>query len=513
LLGRVTFWQEGVSPTANTTLPRSELVRDIIDAAAREEFVLLKGPPGCGKTSLLMILEHELGGMGRNVLRVSMPAVRDGTTNEDCNISAMEQMVDWIASLNRGGQLPSDPPGILLCDEIHRMYRTGFWDEFLKRGYLTKFNVRIIAAATRVYVAEHDSPVKIVKFSFDKLRLSDEEAKNLMELHRFGLRHLFEAFEYPGCQDAVQGAIIEQCAGHAFAIAHSLRRLDEAAKHEGNRSADKLIAELLSRNFANSYTRIWSESNQRIFRFGKVAMEELQAAFLNDTKEISSELQKLLNKMFITSCQDTTTTKTWATLKPKFLSPLTYRRFLNYLFPYGGDPTYKPNSIRDLVLAALGCFRKELVRNNNNAGRNTLAKEGGLQHMFYAALTEVLSPVTEVVSEMSAIMPERNGHGKGELDFYVNSTLFYGIELMRNGDRLQEHKERFKPGGKYFTPHIRDYVLVDFLRPGYVPRSWVQNRLVVVFECDFSGAKVLEGVYHNNGNFNKAVCLGKVEFK
>ena len=60
--------------------------------------------------------------------------------------------------------------------------------------------------------------------------------------------------------------------------------------------------------------------------------------------------------------------------------------------------------------------------------------------MFFKGLKSCLPAATEVVSEMSAILPDRGDRKKGELDFFVNSVYFYWFELMRHGRNFKEHR-------------------------------------------------------------------------
>jgi DNA polymerase III delta prime subunit len=510
--GRVTaLLQDGVVVTASNTLPRSKLVTEIIQASERDPFVILKGPPGCGKTSLLMLLEHELLRQGRNVIKIDMPDQDSGGLTGQATIEHAVSI-----ELDRQPWVQGDPDRILLCDEIHRLYKKKFWDKFIKSAYLTKHHVHIIGAATRRYITKSASPVAATKFDFDKLRLSHEESTQLIRsVVDACLPSLRQAFQNERCFEDVAAAVNEQCAGHAFAITHSLRALDDHARLLRNKSSEVLIAELLSRRVASSYTRIWTSNSME--QFPKKVRDEVQAAYLDDSKRVSTIVQESLNKLFITYGQDTRPKK-WGQLKESFISPLACRRFMNFAFTYGGPDGYVPKTIKELVLAALAKFRRILVKNNNKASTtNELGKEGGLQHMFFAALVEVLPPSTEVVSEMSAILPKRKGHAKGELDFYVNSVLYFGIELMRGGKRLAEHLARFestgthKSTGKYFTPKIKEHCVVDFVLPGFKPRKWPKGRLVVEFKKRFRGATLWEGSYEGDVEIGHA-CVGDVDF-
>eukprot|EP01132_Coremiostelium_polycephalum_P011619 gene11619-14227_t len=52
----------------------------------------------------------------------------------------------------------------------------------------------------------------------------------------------------------------------------------------------------------------------------------------------------------------------------------------------------------------------------------------------------------------------------GLMDFYINSTLKWGLELTRQGSKLENHLARFQPGGLYynFMDKVDDYLVLDF---------------------------------------------------
>ena len=52
------------------------------------------------------------------------------------------------------------------------------------------------------------------------------------------------------------------------------------------------------------------------------------------------------------------------------------------------------------------------------------------------------------------------GTTRGRADFYMKSKK-WAIELLRNGDRLEEHVKRFTQGGKYSHLDIDDYIVLD----------------------------------------------------
>lgn len=52
----------------------------------------------------------------------------------------------------------------------------------------------------------------------------------------------------------------------------------------------------------------------------------------------------------------------------------------------------------------------------------------------------------------------------GEIDFYLNSSLSWGIELLVNGDGIGEYISRFTPpNGRYVALAVSDYTVLIFV--------------------------------------------------
>ncbi|TDL27128.1 hypothetical protein BD410DRAFT_486230 [Rickenella mellea] len=79
--------------------------------------------------------------------------------------------------------------------------------------------------------------------------------------------------------------------------------------------------------------------------------------------------------------------------------------------------------------------------------------EAQFQHEFYRACFDL--------SKGQVITFPEFGTAKGRADFYIPS-MKWGIELLRNGDRLEEHVCRFNSTGKYGkTLPLTDYIILD----------------------------------------------------
>ena len=97
-------------------------------------------------------------------------------------------------------------------------------------------------------------------------------------------------------------------------------------------------------------------------------------------------------------------------------------------------------------------------------------KDAVFQHLFTEGLASFTRPDCSICPELSKIFPATttpNTQQKtlGEIDVYVNSSLRWGIELLVNGDGIEEHISRFShPNGKYVALAVNDYAVVDIRR-------------------------------------------------
>ena len=73
----------------------------------------------------------------------------------------------------------------------------------------------------------------------------------------------------------------------------------------------------------------------------------------------------------------------------------------------------------------------------------------------------------------------------------MNGELKFGIELLKQGDRIGEHIARFGDDGKYAPLQVKDYAVVDFRpmingEPTKVQRQ--EHRITVFLSEDFNTA-------------------------
>lgn len=125
-------------------------------------------------------------------------------------------------------------------------------------------------------------------------------------------------------------------------------------------------------------------------------------------------------------------------------------------------PYQKFQSVEDLSFIALQDFRKVYLRSDEvrlSSGGLRKPVESQYRDEFYRSCFEILGRKIFLIPEFSTPGCE------GRIDFFIKSTK-WGVECIREGDRLQKHIERFLPGGSYYSMIERgemvQHLLIDF---------------------------------------------------
>jgi hypothetical protein len=146
---------------------------------------------------------------------------------------------------------------------------------------------------------------------------------------------------------------------------------------------------------------------------------------------------------------------------PPYFSLLIHSRFVEYYLHIYNPipfPLDKFPSLSTLCEAVLRKFsRKNLLASVNTSQRpfaNSRPPEAQFQDEWYRAFYSVVGHGVAISSEWSRA-------GDGRIDFRIIDPT-WGIELLRDGDRLTEHCDRFRHHGAYHT-WITDGLIEDWL--------------------------------------------------
>lgn len=121
----------------------------------------------------------------------------------------------------------------------------------------------------------------------------------------------------------------------------------------------------------------------------------------------------------------------------------------------------KHGTVRELCFEALQSFSPNQLRNHprkpkpGSRALDAPAPEAQYQAELYRTLHVVTGGRCIIHSEFSYTT-------RGKVDFFLNEKT-WGIEVMREGGRLQNHIDRFKPDGPYGSwKLVKDWVVLDF---------------------------------------------------
>ena len=145
-------------------------------------------------------------------------------------------------------------------------------------------------------------------------------------------------------------------------------------------------------------------------------------------------------------------------IKYRFASPL-HERYVEWLLLEKEGLIRAPN-ITKFVIKVLKLFSpknlkpREDLKSSGSPPQSI--PEAQFQHEFYRACYEYTKGLVLTFPEC--------GTAKGRIDFFIRSKK-WGIELLRNGDKLAAHDDRFTQGeyGKWIEEGMMDdYIMIDF---------------------------------------------------
>jgi hypothetical protein len=125
-------------------------------------------------------------------------------------------------------------------------------------------------------------------------------------------------------------------------------------------------------------------------------------------------------------------------------------------------PFHKYPTIQDLCLKVVQRFSSVRLRDSRDGQQlgptgRPRPSEAAFQDEFYRCYWNVVGPGIGISSKWA-------GTGQGRIDFRIVDPG-WGIELLRDGDWLQDHCSRFSQNGSYYSwiqrGLLRDWILLD----------------------------------------------------
>lgn len=131
-------------------------------------------------------------------------------------------------------------------------------------------------------------------------------------------------------------------------------------------------------------------------------------------------------------------------------------------------------------------LRLSLTRSSDD--ENAPIWEAQWQSEFYLATAQLLPPGVTISPEVGKIFDS-----DGRLDFIINGSRGWGVELVRNSSTLAKHVSRFANGhGMVENGTVKDWVVLDFCLPSSTPRPEHQQLRVwrIVYDEAYASATI-----------------------
>ena len=403
--------------------------------------VIMSSPAGTGKTSSLeMFSKRNIPDM--NIVYVKM-------NQEQSGIDALAQFgLDLSGATCKVDSRYGNKTTVFLLDDAQWRYGEAMlWDKLMKHEDFTPNHIRILVSATH-YLGGGQSPSEFnsisdgAKIPFDHLLLSEEESKRFLKDYlnfRFGFDELVQI-------------IVNDCGGNIGALRVAHDDLDESFRLWVN---EHLTFEVVSSHYLSS------KLLGRMSRcFGTAPLNGLETEMMGTIRELLFSQRK---EYTILPDQFANLVKygilSYHENKLSFMSPLAKRYFMSYFYPSRGS--VPPTNLLELVKWVIQNMSANILQ-QSVVDESKIPKEAMFQHLFMSGVIASTPSNIAIHPELSRVIGD-TARINGEIDFFINGSLRWGVELLIQGSGVGEHISRFEADIEKYAPLLmKDYIIVDF---------------------------------------------------
>ncbi|GAM23040.1 hypothetical protein SAMD00019534_062150 [Acytostelium subglobosum LB1] len=504
---------EGITIGSRNTLPRHNTVKKLYDYVSKHHLVLLRAPPFSGKTSITQLLEQFIIDNHGDTYVRRYSFVWSQKSNEDFETS-WEHFAG--TSWNAITSLASEHPVFLIVDETQLTYTQinqplhQFWTKM--KGLvqiwstLPKLSILLVSAYYQRYIDGLCTPVNIVHcLGIDHLNFSESELSEFLQEKSLSRKRTKLPFT-----PELQSLLWEMTSGHVGLVVMALKGLNNRFKDKAKEQIidpSEIRLYLHSKQFYDSAKG--SRAYQRPNQFSKQENEVLSSMLLSLQRSqlfsapFGAPIQSLVKKGAIVPDiistpmdVDTPTSSSSLQVSPqdlitendeddededededdeddeddfmhddaqtstfKFVCPLLRTLYYTELFGSKVSESYQPTDFGDFIYHSLVRMRSSILLGSQQAlehksvetKRDSKPNEQVWQNEFFHAATKLVGTNIHISPNVGPCFKST-----GYVDFYINGGKKWAIELLREGEpaTLDEHINRFLPGGKY-------YIMVD----------------------------------------------------
>jgi len=449
---KASFIQDSQIPVDGITsdrksINRESLVQSVIDTAKLDHFVVIGSPPATGKTSLMQLIQADLEKQGEKVFFLPL---RQSRGDVDWLFS---RLVDGVGVNLRDRELTEKALGNLeqvwiLIDDAQNGYDKvywPFWEALVKDLHTVNKKLRCVVAATYDLVSI-GSPVVFKHLPhISSLALSTTEADELfVKLSRNQEWASWETFK---------SNLKTIAGGNVGVFVQGIVMLQKMNLETPRRilSEDRALSQLRSSEYFSWLSRCFPHPQWFEPKHSDVVRNAIiSGANGNFVKDLDNPELRILVRGGV------------LTVHGKFTCLAAEWYYYNQLFPRRAVAA--PETIDDMIVECVKLFSSSRLKASCNEDR--FPKEAAFQQLFNETISSLLPSNNTITPEFDTKALLDGKEVTGELDFYINGDLQWALELLRNGDRLQEHMRRFDfESGKYRQIELKAYLVVDCRGP------------------------------------------------
>jgi hypothetical protein len=460
---------EGLPGSAKPQIDRGLLVGRIADTVDAFRSLLITSPSFTGKTSLANLVYNHWQRQGKHVYFISFSDLKPGEDLDDFFVSNIGLPTRDIIRHD----------GYLIMDETQHIYsHPTFWGG-LKSG---KQVCKVLAFGVfGLSTAGYDrSPSQFQqKWYYDNVKFTSEECKELVES--------FKQYYQPSAREIlipyILGDLFQFLNNHPGLVYLALHTLCYAFTRppfnaQGVAGIRPLIAkgDLLFELFkARCFVMRYEKITQML---GAETDRIMHMLVMNDSIPLDDGLLDIHRSGICIADRTERTLKFSSEIMRVFYRDMYYKA----IYGVGGSnviSSWANETVFTLLKRILELFNPQVFVSTQARGRDGRRYERIYQDEFYRCCY-LLAP-SKCHPDVGAIYGSR-----GFLDFYIDGEQQWGFELLRDGDKLQGHIDRFDlASGRYRDIPLADYAVVDFYETDTDVDVCDDKYYKVVFSKDF----------------------------
>ncbi|RKP21575.1 hypothetical protein ROZALSC1DRAFT_27030 [Rozella allomycis CSF55] len=488
---------EGVGLQEPWITKRRETCEEIYNKMKHTFALLIRSPPGSGKSSLAVLLEDYYLQKKVRVIRISMLWSMRRKYIKPYNFEELFfnaigiTFQEWIEECET-------VESVLILDEVNTIYgedNANFWGT-LKSSKQDRLKLKVVLFSAYGYKdgrSNTATPIDFVKgdtLSLSTLLLkkieTDEYVNNFINYNGIKVRQL----------ELICNEIQIRTNGHVLLITFLLESLNEefrnniSANPGYHLNLDVFIGLLIKKKAISAISNSRACLNYHKINDNLVPTIKLMCYGAKIEYENSVVHSMILNQGLAMISGDYL----------EFVCPIMQRLVFRSVFGDSSESLYKPSNIQELIVCCVKSFNKHNLITNRGFDTKNRLMESCWQNELYCALIRIYGPNATISPDVGTQF-KTDSSTNGYIDFVVEyNRSTWGIELCREGltSTLSEHLNRFDPDtGKYrnmVNILLDDYVVVHFCSQdaySIIPSQWYNPRIMFIrYSPDFSSFTV-----------------------